>query len=1061
MFIGNVPRLQKLVRCVVFGSLVAGGTLGACTRSQGNDAQDTEVVAAALSTPAAPAAAAATSGLTLQVLTNSCGTNQVENFFQVTNNGTTAVPLSAIQIKFWPDDTSGQRVVPQVFYGGCVSDAGNPSCVHQVSGVTAAPATSFAACGPSPQQQANWEVTISNSDNTLLPPGATWSNIQSQVHLANFGNFSPGTADWYSSCVSSGSGGSYVSTGTFAIYDAGQLVRSSTGVPPSCRAPSGTQTITGNVPPAVTTAPLVGSLPGSTVLTLNIALALQLNGATGSGAPPITTFINQLSDPTATSHPAPLTPAGFAAAYGPTGTDYTNLTSFATANGLTVARTFTARNMLAVTGTVAAIENAFFVTLNVYRRPDGTTFYAPANDPSLNPGASVTSIPIVYIGGLDNFAKSFHSGGTVPGTCSQSPIGAKNAFFGSDFANAYFSGCASQLGQGQGQTVALFEQDSYLASDITAFTQGTLLGESALNVPVNLTNVTQEVVPSSTSVPFATVTFPPNGKANNGDNGEVALDMSMVLGVAPRANLIVYENNNGAVTQSLILAQIADDDKAQTISSSWWWGFSTNNEQLAVQSVLYQFAAQSQSFFEASGDLGAFIATSPYNNTSAGPLPTPPEPHIDSPYITVVGGTELTTTGTAGTLGAYSAETAWNDTSGPRTLTSTVNGVLQTNVPQNSVTAGGFCTGTSPSAPGSTPLTALPLPSWQVGVTTTNGEVNNNPSNARMIPDVSLVATDLGIVLNGGAACSGGTSASAPLWAAFTALINQANGVGSGSGRSPIGFLNPTLYHFASASAANFNDIADGSNNDWFDDGQKVEGSSDGAGTPTAPFAQTNSNAMPPVVTTSALPGAPVAGTSEAAGLYHAVTGYDLVAGLGTPTCGFLGAVAPTLNPPPPPPQTVTVTYEQVGACNGFIDINDPNDLVSAGPGFAFVFFGITSIDNEGTTPFTVQLANMFVPPDTFASDLGSQLAESVYAPFAEPTSETLTAGGSVQFQVDAIVGMATVPSTSSTTVGSFLLNYSVNPGDPSATNPQVVFVKSNSATTSFAITPDCNDIIF
>lgn|GEM_PF-5516976 len=95
----------------------------------------------------------------------------------------------------------------------------------------------------------------------------------------------------------------------------------------------------------------------------------------------------------------------------------------------------------------------------------------------------------------------------------------------------------------------------------------------------------------------------------------------------------------------------------------------------------------------------------------------------------------------------------------------------------------------------------------------------------------------------------------------------------------------------------------------------------------------------------------------------------------------------------------MTVTYEQIGACNGFIDINDPNYLVSAGPGFAFVFFGINGIDNEGTTPFTVQLANMSVPPDTFASDLGSQLAESVYAPFGEPTSETLTGGGVFNFR--------------------------------------------------------------
>jgi len=127
--------------------------------------------------------------------------------------------------------------------------------------------------------------------------------------------------------------------------------------------------------------------------------------------------------------------------------------------------------------------------------------------------------------------------------------------------------------------------------------------------------------------------------------------------------------------------------------------------------------------------------------------------------------------------------------------------------------------------------------------------------------------------------------------------------VGGGSGRAPIGFLNPTLNHLAAASSANFNDIADGSNNDWFDDGQKDEGANDGAGTPTAPFSPDHLQYHAPVTTNSALSGAPVAGTSEAAGLYHAVAGYDLVVGLGTPTCSLLGAVAPTLNPPPRRPR--------------------------------------------------------------------------------------------------------------------------------------------------------------
>ena len=60
-----------------------------------------------------------------------------------------------------------------------------------------------------------------------------------------------------------------------------------------------------------------------------------------------------------------------------------------------------------MTGPASAVESAFFVTLNEYQRPDGTTFYAPANDPSVN-----TTIPLLHIGGLENFSSPRPSGGT-------------------------------------------------------------------------------------------------------------------------------------------------------------------------------------------------------------------------------------------------------------------------------------------------------------------------------------------------------------------------------------------------------------------------------------------------------------------------------------------------------------------------------------------------------------------------------------------------------------------------------------------------------------------------
>src|ERR1700722_7683772 len=113
-----------------------------------------------------------------------------------------------------------------------------------------------------------------------------------------------------------------------------------------------------------------------------------------------------------------------------------------------------------------------------------------------------------------------------------------------------------------------------------------------------------------------------------------------------------------------------------------------------------------------------------------------------------------------------------------------------------------------------------------------------------------------------------------------------------------MGFANSTLYSLA----ADFNDIADGTNNNWFDNGQLVETGSVPPVTGTQP-----SVALPFAISydssnnqvNSLLPGAAPPGTSEAAGLYHAVTGYDLATGLGTPTCKLVYALAPSRVPQP------------------------------------------------------------------------------------------------------------------------------------------------------------------
>jgi len=98
--------------------------------------------------------------------------------------------------------------------------------------------------------------------------------------------------------------------------------------------------------------------------------------------------------------------------------------------------------------------------------------------------------------------------------------------------------------------------------------------------------------------------------------------------------VLVYE---GSSTDD-ILNRMATDNVAKQIGASWTYPIDTNSEQ-----IFMQFAAQGQSFYNASGDGDAYT----------GVIDTP----ADDPNIMIVGGTTLTTTGPGG---AWVSETVWN-----------------------------------------------------------------------------------------------------------------------------------------------------------------------------------------------------------------------------------------------------------------------------------------------------------------------------------------------------------------------------------------------------------------
>ena len=94
-------------------------------------------------------------------------------------------------------------------------------------------------------------------------------------------------------------------------------------------------------------------------------------------------------------------------------------------------------------------------------------------------------------------------------------------------------------------------------------------------------------------------------------------------------------------------------------------------------------------------------------------------------------------------------------------------------------------------------------PAWQTGAGVPHG-------TKRLVPDVCAAAdpnTGAYLVLQGHVTQIGGTSWSAPMWAGFCALINEAR---SKAGKSFLPFINPLIYKLIGTPA--FRDVVSGSN---------------------------------------------------------------------------------------------------------------------------------------------------------------------------------------------------------------------------------------------------------
>lgn len=393
--------------------------------------------------------------------------------------------------------------------------------------------------------------------------------------------------------------------------------------------------------------------------------------------------------------------------------------------------------LLTFRGTVELAERTFGVQLDSYRAPSGRRFYALDREPTLP--AEISGL-VEAVHGLDDANLRVHSASPAR------PVGVDNAGFGPSELRAIYS--IAPVGEGAGETIAIVQLSGYKPGDIQVFAndQGISIdgpvgeGPQILHVPVGVSDA------------FIVTDRP----ASAGGAGiEVALDMEVVLGVAPKARQRVYFAENTDPGWNALFERIAEDDLARFVSVSW--GICEDMmapAQRNTEHLLYAtLAAQGTTIFAASGDAGAYDC--------GGRVPAVDYPASD-PHVVGVGGTTLR----ASTSGGYSSETAWRGSGG---------GLSK----------------------------VWERPAWQQGPGTENPHANG----MRMVPDVAAAAdpyTGYTIYCTSvtcfprGWIVVGGTSGAAPLWAASAAIIRQSTG---------IRLTNALLYQLAAQPYPLFHDI--------------------------------------------------------------------------------------------------------------------------------------------------------------------------------------------------------------------------------------------------------------
>ncbi len=493
--------------------------------------------------------------------------------------------------------------------------------------------------------------------------------------------------------------------------------------------------------------------------------------------------VQQQHEPGSAQYHRWLTAAEFGREFGVTPGQLATVTGWLASRGFRVEPVSAGRRLVIFSGSEAAVEDAFHVSLQRYAVA-GSTRVANSQDPQIPQALAGLVRGVLSLHDLPRQSQIARQepialpatdgagGGRVPRLHPLYSEGTTHYLFPADFATIYDADPLYAQGiNGAGQSIAVVGRSDIAPADLTEFRSFANLGSGA-NVAVTVDGPDPGFVP--------------------GDQTEATLDVEWAGALAPAAQIQYVEAASTTTTDGVDLAAayVVNHRLASVLSVSY---ASCEQSMGATELAFYddlwtQAASEGISVFASSGDAGAAGCDAGSSTTGSGRAVS----GMCTPvWVTCVGGTEF----------EEGDHTYWNPYNGPGSESALGY------IPEVVWNESGANGGSGLWAGGGGVSTVYAQPPWQAAVAGSSG------NGMRTVPDVAVSTAEhdgyLGCV-SGSWYVFSGTSLSAPAWAAMMAMINQsqsAQGMGSAQGSA-----NPELYALLEAPSPPFHGTLAGNN---------------------------------------------------------------------------------------------------------------------------------------------------------------------------------------------------------------------------------------------------------